>query len=125
MWDNPTYEGVCSGTTGHFEAIQVIFDPAQTTYENLAKLFFEIHDPTQVNGQGPDIGEQYLSAVFYLNDEQKQIAEKLINILKEKDYKVTTKLIKATTFWKAEDYHQKYYEKKGSLPYCHRYTKRF
>jgi peptide methionine sulfoxide reductase msrA/msrB len=123
--DNPTYEEVCSGKTGHLEATQIIFDPTQTTYENLAKLFFEIHDPTQANGQGPDIGEQYLSSVFYLNDEQKQTAEKLINILKNKGYKVATQLIKATTFWKAEDYHQKYYEKKESLPYCHIYTKRF
>jgi peptide methionine sulfoxide reductase msrA/msrB len=122
---NPTYKEVCSGTTGHAEAIQVLFDPKQTSYETLAKLFFELHDPTQVNRQGPDVGEQYRSAVFYINDEQKQIAEKLINLLKDKGYKVATEVSKASTFWKAEDYHQEYYDNKGGTPYCHKYTKRF
>jgi peptide methionine sulfoxide reductase msrA/msrB len=122
---NPTYEEVCSHKTGHIEAIEIVFDPEKTNYEKIAKLFFEIHDPTQVNGQGPDIGEQYVSVIFYRNEEQKATAEKLINILKQKGYKVSTRLIKASTFWKAEDYHQDYYLKKGSLPYCHGYTKRF
>jgi len=122
---NPTYEEVCSGKTGHIEAIEVTFNPVETTFEELAKLFFEIHDPTQVNRQGPDVGEQYQSAIFYLNNEQKQITEKLINILKEKGYKVATKLNKAGDFWIAEDYHQKYYLKNGKTPYCHFYTKRF
>ena len=122
---NPTYEEVCSHTTGHKEAVQIVFDPKKTTYETLAKVFFDIHDPTEVNRQGPDIGEQYRSEIFYLNEAQKETAEKLIKILEGKGYKVTTKLTKATTFWKAEDYHQDYYEKNGHMPYCHVYTERF
>jgi peptide methionine sulfoxide reductase msrA/msrB len=122
---NPTYEEVCSKTTGHAEAVEVIYDPTKTDYEALARLFFEIHDPTQVDRQGPDIGEQYRSEVFYVNDEQKQIAEKLIQILKGKGYEVATKVTKATEFYTAEKYHQDYYINKGTLPYCHGYTKRF
>ncbi len=121
----PTYEEVCSGTTGHIEAIEVIFDPLKTNYEEMAKLFFEIHDPTQVNRQGPDIGEQYQSAVFYMNDRQKLIAEKLIAQLEKRGYKVATKLRKAGDFWKAEEYHQEYYAKNGHTPYCHAYVQRF
>ena len=123
--DNPNYEEVCSGKTGHIEAVKVTYDPAQTDYETLAKLFFEIHDPTQNDRQGPDIGEQYRSVVFYQNEEQKKIAEKLIGVLKEKGYKVATRLDPTTVFWEAEDYHQDYYAHKGTLPYCHVYTKRF
>ncbi|MEN8193762.1 MAG: peptide-methionine (S)-S-oxide reductase, partial [Bacteroidota bacterium] len=93
--------------------------------EELAKLFFEIHDPTQIDKQGPDIGEQYRSEIFYFDDHQKEVSDKLINILKEKGYKVVTKLTKATQFWEAEEYHQEYYEKKDGTPYCHFYTKRF
>jgi len=122
---NPTYEEVCSHTTGYAEAVRVIFDPSKTDYETLTRLFFEIHDPTQVNRQGPDVGDQYRSEVFYLNNAQKEIAEKLINILKQKGFKVATKLTSASTFWKAENYHQDYYAHKGSLPYCHGYIKRF
>jgi peptide methionine sulfoxide reductase msrA/msrB len=122
---NPTYEEVCHGDTGHAEAVKVVFDPDIISYEELAKLFFEIHDPTQVNRQGPDVGEQYRSEVFYLNDEQKTIAEKLIRILKDKGYKIATKVTKASTFWKAEEYHQDYYNKIGGSPYCHVYIKRF
>lgn len=122
---NPTYEEVCTKTTGHAEAVEVVYDPTKTDYEALARLFFEIHDPTQVDRQGPDIGEQYRSEVFYLNDEQKQTAEKLIQILKDKGNKVATKVTKATEFYKAEKYHQDYYINKGTLPYCHGYTKRF
>lgn len=122
---NPTYKEVCTGTTGHAETMEVTFDPSKTTYEALAKLFFEIHDPTQVNRQGPDIGFQYRSAIFYVNDAQKQTAEKLIQILKQKGLKVATQLAKADKFWPAEDYHQQYYQKNGKLPYCHAYTKRF
>ncbi len=122
---NPTYQQVCSGTTGHIEAVKVTYDPSQTDYETLAKLFFEIHDPTQVDRQGPDIGEQYRSVVFYKNDAQKQIAKKLIGILQDKGYDVATKLEPASTFYEAENYHQDYYEKKQSTPYCHVYTQRF
>lgn len=122
---NPTYKEVCSGTTGHAEAIQIVFDPSMVTYEKLARLFFDIHDPTQVNRQGPDIGFQYRSAIFYLNDDQKKITEKLINLLKDKGYKVATEVTKASTFWKAEDYHQEYYDNNGEKPYCHVFTERF
>lgn len=123
--DNPTYREVCSHTTGHIEAVKVTYDPQKTDYETLARFFFEIHDPTQVDRQGPDIGEQYRSVVFYENKAQKEIAQKLITLLKDKGYKVATKLEPATMFWIAEDYHQDYYDKKGTLPYCHAYTKRF
>lgn len=123
--DNPTYQEVCSGKTGHAEAVEITFDPSKVTYEEITRLFFEIHDPTQVDRQGPDIGVQYRSEVFYLNDEQKMIAEKLIGILKDKGYKVATRVTRATTFWPAEDYHQDYYENKGTLPYCHGYEKKF
>jgi peptide methionine sulfoxide reductase msrA/msrB len=122
---NPTYKEVCAHNTGHAEVARIIFDPEKTSFEKLARLFFEIHDPTQVDRQGPDVGDQYRSEIFYLNQEQKEITEKLIKLLKDKGLKVATKLNKATTFWKAEDYHQQYYEHKGSKPYCHAYTKRF
>lgn len=123
--DNPTYKEVCSGTTGHAEAIEIVFDTEKITYEKLAKLFFEIHDFTQVNRQGPDVGEQYRSGVFYLNDAQKQTAEKVVGVLTEKGYKVATEVTKANRFWKAEDYHQDYYDVTGKQPYCHVYKKIF
>lgn len=122
---NPTYKEVCSDTTGHAEAVKIAFDPTKISYEKLARLFFEIHDPTQMDRQGPDIGDQYRSEVFYTTPEQKLITEKLIGELKTKGYKVVTKVTPATTFWKAEDYHQDYYGKTGKAPYCHRYVKRF
>lgn len=122
---NPTYEEVCSGRSGHIEAVEIVYDPSKTNFEELAKLFFEIHDPTQVDRQGPDIGEQYRSVVFYMNDDQKAITEKLIDQLKKNGYQVATKVEKAAEFYAAEKYHQDYYEKKGTLPYCHGYTKRF
>ncbi len=122
---NPTYREVSSHTTGHAEAIEVTYDPAVTNYEALAKFFFEIHDPAQVNRQGPDIGDQYRSEVFYLNDNQKQTAEKLIGVLEQKGYKVATQLEPASTFYPAEEYHRNYYRKTGGIPYCHIYTKRF
>ena len=121
----PTYKEVCTGKTGHAETLEVEFDPAKTNFETLAKLFFEIHDPTQVDRQGPDVGDQYRSAVFYADDNQKQITEKLIGILKDKGYKVVTQVAKADTFWIAEDYHQDYYDVTGKQPYCHAYQKRF
>ncbi len=85
----------------------------------------DIHDPTQVGGQGPDIGDQYRSEIFYLNDEQKKIAEQDINILKSKGFKVVTAVTKASEFYRAEEYHQDYYAKNGKLPYCHAFTERF
>lgn len=123
--DDPSYEEVCKGNTGHVEAVRVLFDASKTDYETLAKLFFEIHDPTQLDRQGPDYGEQYRSEIFYTSQEQRAVAEKLIQQLKAKGYNVVTRLAPATTFWVAEDYHQNYYERKGTSPYCHGYTKRF
>ncbi|MBN2213173.1 MAG: bifunctional methionine sulfoxide reductase B/A protein [Bacteroidales bacterium] len=123
--ENPTYKEVCSHTTGHAEAIRIVFDPSKTSYEKLARLFFEIHDPTEVNRQGPDIGDQYRSEIFYLDIRQLLTAQKLIGLLKDKGYKVATKVTPAGTFWPAEDYHQDYYRNNGHKPYCHVYTKRF
>jgi len=122
---NPTYKQVCTGKTGHAETVEVVFDPKKTTYEDVAKLFFEIHDPTQRNRQGPDVGYQYRSAVFYVDQKQKETAERLINILKEKGIKVVTSVEEAKEFWPAEDYHQDYYQKNGGQPYCHLRVKRF
>jgi peptide methionine sulfoxide reductase msrA/msrB len=122
---NPTYEQVCSKLTGHAEVIQIIYDKSKTDYETLARLFFEIHDPTQVNRQGPDIGNQYRSVVFYKNENQKEITDKLIQILKDKGLKIATEVEKASEFYPAEEYHQDYYGKKSGRPYCHFKTKRF
>ncbi|MEP0827625.1 MAG: bifunctional methionine sulfoxide reductase B/A protein [bacterium] len=122
---NPTYKEVCYENTGHAEAVEVVFDPTKTDYEKLARYFFEIHDPTQLNRQGPDIGDQYRSAVFYVDETQKQIAEKLIKILIDKGYKVVTEVTKAGEFYEAEKYHQDYYNYTGKEPYCHFYQKRF
>jgi len=123
--ENPTYEQVCAHNTGHAEAVKVVFDPVVVSYETLAKLFFEIHDPTQVDRQGPDVGDQYRSEIFFTSPEQKATAEKLISILRGKGYKVATKVEPAGTFYRAEEYHQDYYDRRGSRPYCHAYTKRF
>lgn len=123
--ENPTYEDVLTETTGHYEAVRVKYNPKKVSFEKLAKTFLEIHDPTQSSGQGPDIGPQYKSAIFYKNDEQNAQAEKLLNILRDKGYKIATKLLPAKPFYKAEDYHQNYYKNKGTRPYCHGYTKRF
>ncbi len=123
--DNPTYREVCGKKTGHYEAVEVVFDPAKVSYETLARMFFETHDPTQSNGQGPDIGPQYRSAVFYTTEEQKETATMLIGLLKDKGFDIDTKVIKATTFWEGERYHQDYYDNKGGTPYCHGYKKLF
>jgi peptide methionine sulfoxide reductase msrA/msrB len=123
--DYPTYEEVCSGKTGHAEAVEVVYDSTKTDFEKLAKLFLEIHDPTQVDRQGPDVGKQYRSAIFYLTEDQKKSAEKLIKILKDKGLKVATEVKAAGRFWPAENYHQDHYQRKGTTPYCHGYTKRF
>ena len=121
----PSYEQVKTGSTGHFEAVRVTYDAARVDYETLAKLFFEIHDPTQADGQGPDIGSQYRSAVFYADATQKQIAEKLIAQLKAKGLAVVTQVLPLQKFWPAEEYHQDYYQRKGTQPYCHMRVKRF
>ncbi|PKP23752.1 MAG: peptide-methionine (S)-S-oxide reductase [Bacteroidetes bacterium HGW-Bacteroidetes-22] len=122
---NPTYKQVCTGLTGHAETVRVLFDPSMTSYETLARLFFETHDPTQVDRQGPDVGTQYRSAIFYQNDFQKEVAEKLIALLEAKGYDVETEVTKAGIYWPAELYHQDYYDKTGGNPYCHFFTKRF
>lgn len=124
-FDNPTYEDVCSGETGHAETIQVVYNPIDVSYSELVKLFFETHDQSQINRQGPDIGEQYRSGIFYVTEEQKIIANMMIDTLKEKGYGVATKLEKFDRFWNAEQYHQHYYDKKHGKPYCHVYQKKF
>ncbi len=123
--EDPTYEEVCSQTTGHLETTEVVFDRQKTSYEAFVRLFFETHDFTQTNGQGPDIGSQYLSCIFYTSDEQRQIAQKYIDWLTDKGYRTATMLKEATRFWRAENYHQQYYDNKGGRPYCHSYKKIF
>ena len=118
---NPTYEEVCSGMTGHAEAVRIKYDPKKIKYEDLLKVFWEIHDPTQVNRQGPDIGYQYRSVIFYHTPQQKTAAQKAIQALNEsKRFKkpIATQIEAAKTFWEAEEYHQKYLEKRG-LAGCH------
>ncbi len=122
---NPTYEQVCSHTTGQAEAVEVMFDPQATTFDALARLFFQTHDPVQINRQGPDIGDQYRSAVFYTSPAQKETAEKLIAQLQAKGLKVATKIEPAGVFWPAEAYHRDYYKRSGKQPYCHVFIPRF
>jgi len=122
---SPTYNQVCTGRTGHAETVEVRYDPARTTYEALAKRFFEIHDPTQVDGQGPDIGSQYRSAIFVGDDAERATVHKLIGQLKTRGYDVATRVETADRFWPAEDYHQDYYAKTGKAPYCHAPVNRF
>lgn len=117
--ESPNYKQVCTGQTGHAESVEVLFDPSLSSYEQLAKLFFETHDFTQLNRQGPDIGPQYRSEIFYVDDNQKRIAEQLIKTLKQKNYDIKTKLTPASQFWPAEKYHQDYYQHNGQTPYCH------
>lgn len=123
--DNPTYQQVCTQQTGHLEALRVVFDPTRLSYETLLKYFFEIHDFSQEDGQGPDLGPQYLSAIFYFDNKQKRTAEHVIAELKNLGYQVATQLYEVSTFWSAEDYHQDYYTKTGKQPYCHIWTKKF
>jgi methionine-S-sulfoxide reductase len=119
--DNPTYEQVCTHTTGHAEAVRVVFNPEKISYKTLLRQFFRMHDPTQLNRQGPDVGDNYRSAIFYKDESQKQAAEKMINELNESGkYKkpVVTTLEKAGKWWPAEEYHQKYTQKTG-IGACH------
>ena len=123
--ENPSYDDICTGTTGHAETTKVEYNPELTSYENILKKFFETHDPSQTNRQGPDIGTQYRSAIFYQTEEEKEIAFKVINLLKEKGINVVTEVTELKKFWEAENYHQNYYYKKGQIPYCHIYQKKF
>ena len=123
--DHPTYREVSSGTTGHAETVEVLFDPKRISFHDIAKRFFEIHDPTEVDRQGPDIGSQYRSAVFFVGDEQKLVTEELIGILRDRGYGVVTEVVPAGTFYPAEEYHQDYYEQTGGTPYCHTPVQRF
>jgi peptide-methionine (S)-S-oxide reductase len=119
--DNPTYKDVCTDRTGHAEVVEVKFDPAKVSYQRLLDLFFELHDPTQLNRQGPDWGAQYRSAVFFHSPEQEAAAKATIARLNEqKAFKkpIVTQVVPAETFWRAEEYHQKYLEKRGAVS-CH------
>lgn len=119
--ENPTYEEVCSGTTGHAESIQITFDPKIISYKTLLEVFFKLHDPTTLNQQGNDMGTQYRSAIFYHNNEQKETAEKERNeIEKSGMYKneIVTEIVPFTKFYEAESYHRDYYFKNQSAPYC-------
>jgi peptide-methionine (S)-S-oxide reductase len=114
--DNPTYEQVCTNTTGHAEVAQVSFDSDKITYEELLAVFWDIHDPTQLNRQGPDVGSQYRSVIFYHSDEQKRIAEESkqkVGNAGKVSREIVTGIIAASDFWPAEDYHQRYFEKHG------------
>lgn len=120
---NPTYKEVCTGTTHHAEAVEVLYDPAKVSYNELLATFWKMHDPTTLNSQGPDYGEQYRSAIFYLNDEQKKEAiasrDKLAASGTYKG-KIVTQIAPAGEFYKAEDYHQHYFEKHPDVAACHR-----
>jgi peptide methionine sulfoxide reductase msrA/msrB len=122
---NPGYYEVVRGETGHIETTKVVYNPQKISYEELTKYFFEIHDPTQLDRQGPDVGQQYKSVIFYNNKQEQEIAKELIDILKNKGYDVVTELRQTEEFYNAENYHQDYYQKKKTLPYCHSYQKRF
>jgi peptide methionine sulfoxide reductase msrA/msrB len=123
--EKPTYKEVCGGKTGHAETVEVEYDPGKVSYEELTRLFFEIHDPTQKDMQGPDVGRQYRSAIFYTDQEQKIAAVRLIEQLRKKGFKIVTEVEQAGKFWVAEEEHQDYYGKTGGQPYCHIRTKRF
>jgi peptide-methionine (S)-S-oxide reductase len=113
---NPTYEDVCTDKTGHTEVVEIIYDPGKISYEELLNVFWDIHDPTTKNRQGPDVGTQYRSVIFYRTLEQKSVAEtskKNLEQLKKYKKKIMTEIIKATTFYPAEEYHQQYLAKHG------------
>ena len=123
--DNPTYEEVYTDKTGHAEVVKVEFDSNLVSYEELVCLFFETHDFTQTDGQGPDIGTRYHSVLFIADKEQSIIAHKYIELLSQKGYKVATRIEPVTTFYPADEYHQQYYDKREGTPYCHIYRKIF
>jgi peptide-methionine (S)-S-oxide reductase len=119
--ENPTYQQVCTGTTGHAEVVQVTYDPDVVSYRDLLEVFFTIHDPTTLNRQGNDVGTQYRSAIFYHDEAQKETAESLIAELEEAnvwDSPIVTEVAPLGTFYPAEDYHQDYYQNNAYQPYC-------
>ncbi len=118
---NPSYEDVCSGDTGHAESIQITFDPGQISYKELLQIFFTTHDPTTLNRQGADLGTQYRSAIFYHDQEQEKVAKDVVRDFESsKVWKrpIVTEIVPFKSFYKAEDYHQEYYKKNSSQPYC-------
>lgn len=121
----PTYREVNYRHSNYVQLVEVRYDAGKVDYETLARLFFEIHDPSQTGGQGPDTGDQYSSVIFYGNDAEKDTAEKLIQLLQAKGLEIATQLKAVMPFWRAEDRHQDYYSKNGGTPYCHGYIKRF
>jgi peptide-methionine (S)-S-oxide reductase len=119
---SPSYEEVCTGTTGHAESLQIIYDPSVITYDELLEVFWEVHDPTSLNRQGNDVGTQYRSAIFYRNEEQRKKAEHYKDELNKSgayDKPIVTEITPFTNFYPAEDYHQDYYRTHGSQPYCY------
>jgi peptide-methionine (S)-S-oxide reductase len=119
--DDPTYREVCSGNTGHAEVVQVEYDPEALSYEEILEVFFTVHDPTQLNRQGPDVGSQYRSIVLYHDDEQRRLAEEYIAALDEEggyDDEVVTEVERLETFYRAEEKHQDYFEKNPADAYC-------
>lgn len=123
---NPSYREVCSGTTGHAESISVTYDPEIITYEDLVKLFFNTHDATQVDRQGPDIGSQYRSVIFYHTPEEQQIADHCVKLLRDKGHNIATHIVPLENFHPEQDpKHQQYYDKNGEKPYCHIFEERF
>lgn len=117
--DDPTYREVCSGNSGHAEVVQVTFDPDEVSYRDLVEVFLTSHDPTQVDGQGADIGTQYRSMIMYHTDEQRQVAEEVMSEMAPLfDAPLATELVAEETFYRAEDYHQDYYANNSMQPYC-------
>jgi peptide-methionine (S)-S-oxide reductase len=119
--ERPNYKDVCTDSTGHAEVVELTFDPAKVGYEHLVEAFFNLHDPTQLNRQGPDWGTQYRSAIFFHSPEQEATAKKVIDkFTAEQKFRkpIVTQVVPAQTFWKAEEYHQKYLEKRGAVS-CH------
>jgi peptide-methionine (S)-S-oxide reductase len=119
--ENPSYEEVCTGTTGHAEATQIKYDPAQISYEELLEVFWKTHDPTTLNQQGNDFGPQYRSAIFYHNDEQRRLAEeykKKLDAARIWDKPIVTEITAFTNFYPAENYHQNYFNNNPNQPYC-------
>lgn len=119
--ENPTYKLVCTGTTGHAEVAQLTYDPEVISYRQILEIFFTLHDPTQLNRQGNDVGTQYRSSIFYHNDEQKHEAEQVIKELEDDDAfadPIVTEVSPLETFWPAEDYHENYFNRNPENPYC-------